>query len=257
MNTDIHSILTAVLSLKTYEPSPLVDKTIADLVAMVLRTDSSVFTTIDQDVIDRVRAISSLTESALETHTAKQMLQSLHSLGYTDDFPYVDDYAELTKKEVSMITDSGVVLDKHSRILVIGSGPLPLTALSLFTQTGAHINQVDSSLDAVRLGQLISQAYGMHTDYIHGFGDSVELDTVYDVVLIAALAGKNVEEKQAILNNILPMLSEKGSILVRSTYGMRQLLYPRIEPTELKQVRLVGEFNPTGNVINSVLVYKK
>ena len=93
--------------------------------------------------------------------------------------------------------------------------------------------------------------------YLCADGSDVRLTQTYDMVLIAALAGEMVAQKQAIIDNVVPHLSNHGRVLVRSARGVRGLLYPVFAASEIKRVQLRGEYPPTDDTINSAFVYAK
>jgi nicotianamine synthase len=203
----------------------------------------------------KVQKISAETESELEKFWARLVIKSSNPLEALRSFPYLDNYEELTKREVELIEHSGLKLHSKQKALVVGSGPLPLSAYVLHCQTGIRIDHVDSSSEAIQLCEQLMDCLGVSSNYYEALGESVELQDTYDLILIAALAGSTAKDKQKIIDTVLPHLAEGGRIVIRSAKGSRMLLYPGIESSEIQGVKLFEEYHPSDYIINSVFVY--
>ena len=79
----------------------------------------------------------------------------------------------------------------------------------------------------------------------------------YDVIYVAGLAGETVEDKQQIIDNVLPSLRAGGRLLLRSARGSRGLLYPAFVARDMRGVRVLEEYHPADEVINSVFIYER
>lgn len=256
MNAVQEAIITDVLNLREYSPNFHVNKVMGALVDGVIRGDTDI-TTLDAPVVNGVRTVSAHAEAEMESYWAHNIMVAENPSAALEAFPYKANYTELISRELQLVNDSGLSLSDSHKVLVIGSGPLPLSAYEIVRQTGAMVDQVDSSAAAVQLGRGVSDRLGFKSNYTHADGQSVVLDGQYDLILVAALAGDNTLTKQAIIDNVLPNLSESGRIIVRSAQGERVLLYPTIAPDELTGVTLLAEYHPDDHIINSVLVYGK
>jgi precorrin-6B methylase 2 len=256
MNTTLQPIIDDVLSLQTYTPSDEVNNVMGSLVHGVIDTTSTYTAQVVTSLqILKVQKISAETESELEKFWARLVIKSSNPLETLRSFPYLDNYEELTRREIGLIEHSGLRLDSKHKALVIGSGPLPLSAYELHRQTGVQIDHVDSSSEAILLCEQLMDSLGVDSKYYEALGEAVELQDAYNLVLIAALAGSTVNDKQKIINTVLPHLAEGGRIVIRSAKGSRTLLYPGIESSEIQGVRLFEEYHPSDYIINSVFVY--
>jgi hypothetical protein len=256
MNTPLQPIIEDVLRLRTYIPGDEVNRVMGSLVHNVIDTtslDALHFLTSQQ--VGTVRHISAETESELEKFWARLIITSNTPFETLAAFPYLDNYQELTKREVGLVEKSGFTLRNTHKALVIGSGPLPLSAYELHRQTGVNIDHVDSSHDAIELCGQVMKRLQIASKYYEARGEVVELQGTYDLILVAALAGDTVQDKQMIIDTVLPHLSERGRIIIRSARGSRTLLYPGIESKAIQGIRLLEEYHPTDYIINSVFVY--
>lgn len=243
-----------VLSLKQLTPSPSVNQTMSQLVQSVIDAGTARPT----GNVHTVRKVSAKAESAMEFWWAKKIISSSDPAATLASFPYTINYTELVAREVSLLAASGWVRSNHSRVLLIGSGPLPLTAIELQRQLAVtQVDQVDSSYRAVSTARRLMKALGQTAHIIRASGQAVRLHHKYDVIYIAALAGETVEDKQSIINAVLPYLTADGRIVIRSAYGAREVLYPLISALSFTGVHLMKEYHPYDDVINSVFIYKK
>lgn len=250
----LHTTIKAVQSLNNYEPSPRVNALFTQLVNDVITEKT---TKINAVTRKKVRTIAAAAETKMEEHWAQKVIASQDPHKALQSFPYLHNYRELVRREIALIEKSGHVLSKTTRVLMIGTGPLPLTALELMAQRGAAVDHADISLTALALCSLVSNRLNFTCGHILGGGADIALTRTYDIIFIAALAGETAKQKQAIINNALPALAKEGRILLRSARGTRTLLYPGIRATAFSGITLLEEYHPDDEIINSVFVYKK
>lgn len=252
----IETAIYEVLSLTDLRPNARTNSVLTQLVNTVVETkDSSELNRYKKKLIEKVRNISASAETKMEIYWSRRISQSEKPENEMWNFPYIDNYVELTRRELSLVSLSGLTLNRNSKILVIGSGPLPLSAIELNRQTGAKISQVDNSTLAIESSRILCNAVGAKSGYYEGDGQNIHLDESYDLILIAALAGNTTRDKQKIIDNVLPHLSRNGRIILRSARDMRELLYPGIKADSLKRVKKLVEYHPQDYVINSVYIY--
>ena len=257
MQHDMQTAVKAVLDLKSLLPSPEVNTVMTQLVNSVIHGTADDLRAIDPPVQLQVRNISAEAETEMEKAWATRIVESTDPNSTLQSFPYIDNYVELTRRELKLVVESGLTLDASCRALIIGSGPLPLSAYEMHRQTGMTVDHVDSSKEAIELCERVNKTFSIESNYYHATGEHTLLTRKYDLILVAALAGSTLEEKQRIIDNILPSLAHDGRIIVRSARGARELLYPAIEAFKLRHVKLLREYHPEDYIINSVLVYGK
>lgn len=246
-----------VLALKVLTPNPFVNETMSQLVEAVIENESIDMTTLQPDMVLKVRRMSADAETEMEKYWAHRIIHAQNPFDELKAFPYQDNYTELTRRELALLHGTGLTLNATKHTLIIGSGPLPLTAYELTKQSGVIVDHVDASTEAATLGHALSDALNIASNYHIGYGQDVQLDTVYDFILIAALAGETAAQKQQIIDNVLPYLHDKGRIIIRSAKGAREILYPAIKADAFKHVTLLSEYHPDDYIINSVFVYSK
>ena len=146
-----------------------------------------------------------------------------------EKFPYYDNYVDLTRLELASLHAA----DPHppESIAFIGSGPLPLSSLSLARSDGKpRLLNIDHNADAVsksrdlwrRLGGTANQ---MLFSCVEADSPEISLEG-YNIVYLAALVGKTQEEKEQLLRSVVRRMREGALVVVRSAHGLRRLLYP-------------------------------
>jgi len=130
-------------------------------------------------------------------------------------------FERLLRREVSLLT--GPLQDR--RVLFIGSGPVPISAIWLNRLMGVKVDCVDANPSAIEASRKLIAALGL-SDQIWMFqstGESFDVSP-YDIILIALLA----KPKNLILQNIHLAAPDDCQVICRTSHGLRQLLY---EPT--------------------------
>lgn len=157
-------------------------------------------------------------ETGIEFQYAEDILSgretSLTNYQLSDRFDY------LLRRELSLLP--GPVPD---RVLFIGSGPLPISAIYFHRITGKPIDCLDRDQEAVKTSRQVIAKLGL-SDAIrvfNGMGEDFKLGE-YDLILIALLA----KPKRRILRNIRKKAAPDCRILCRTSFDLRTLVY---EPT--------------------------
>jgi nicotianamine synthase len=256
MNSSISDSIRQVLRLEGLSPTPIVNQAFDRLVSSIIKSPDYDIALISPSDVRRVKTIAAEAESKLEDFWARQITNSDDPMSMLSDFPYASNYSELVQRELSLIEDSGLQLNEFHSVLIIGSGPLPLTAIEIKRRSGATVDCVDSSREAIQLCEQVGRALRIESTYFLSSGQNVRPNRQYNLILVAALAGSNLEQKQDIVTNMIPFLADGGRIVLRSAHGARKLLYPAFKASELLGVTLLKEYHPSDYIINSAFVYK-
>lgn len=245
-----------VLSLPQLTPSEEVNAAFTELVETVVAHGKKPLLW-DEDIRHQVQQCCAVAEGELERHWSRRITEADNPWSELKEFPYHENYKELTRREIGLLGRAGLWLCDSSEVAMIGSGPLPLTGWWLHRLTGARITHVDASDEAIELSRGLATALDWPGKFVTGLGQSVALDEGrYDVIYVAGLAGETLAEKQAIVDHVRPALTPDGRLLARGAYGARTLLYPGFDADAMKGVQLMEEYHPTDDIINSVFVYK-
>ena len=256
INTILSTSINRALKLKHYRPSRRVNSTMSKLVKAVTLTTQKELSQTPLHQQQAIRQLSSMAEYELEIYWSRRIIAARNPKKELAKFPYTRNYALLVEREVELLASTGLKLADGHKVLIVGSGPLPLTYVELFKQTGASIDLLDSSSDAITTSEKFCHSLDLVATHIKAKGETAQLPHQYDAILLAALAGNTKDEKQTIINNLLQYLKHDGKLTARSASGTRTLLYPAIE-SPFKGLQLIAQNHPDDEVINSILIYEK
>ena len=254
----IHDTLAALPAL---EPGPVVNQQFAELVRLceyrsgedarhVLR-DPRI-----QAVIPRLRRLCAAGEFALERAWARSIIGAEDPQARLEDFPYRANYEELTTLELHALAGVGLDLLTVHRVCFLGGGPLPLSALLMSRDLGVPVDVVDLSGEATALGAQVAQRVSRSSQVHFHQADAADFDqsSDSDVVVLAALVGLEREAKHRILQTLSARMRTGSMLVIRSSHGLRTLLYPPVELADLGGWRPLAVLHPLNDVVNSVLI---
>jgi len=136
---------------------------------------------------------------------------------------YLMRYRNLTANEVALAD-----IKPEDRVLFIGSGPLPISAIEIARQTGCQIDCVEHFADKADTSRAVIDHLGM-SGQVHVYtaeGQEFPVSN-YSVILVGVLA----QPKQEIINHIEQNTQEGVRVLARTTEGIREFIYPEAEFT--------------------------
>ena len=211
-------------------------------------------------VLPRLRELCAGGEYRLERWWAHRLVAAADPSSGLELFPYLDNYRELTALEVHTVAGlrraSGV-----PRVCVLGSGPLPLTALLTARALGAPVDAVDWSAEATDLAAAVlrrlpdGRLVRTHRADARAFAG---VDRA-DVVVLAALVGLDSAEKRQAVAAVAERMRPGTVLVVRGSHRLRTLLYPPVTPGELVdagrgRLGLLAEIHPWNEVVNTLLI---
>ncbi|WP_308259351.1 nicotianamine synthase family protein [Pseudonocardia sp. H11422] len=246
------------------QPSTQVNAAFSELVELCCRTPPPV----DDEVLRRVvehapslRALCAAGECELERHWAARIVAARDPQAALRAFPYLANYQDLVRLELGALAAVGEPVP--SRVVVLGSGPLPLTGVMLAAEHGARVVHVDRDEESLRLGSALVHALGLD-DRVSSVHADLEDPACRDAagaacreagaVVLAALVGVDAPAKASLSRWLGTVLSPGTPVLARSAAGLRTLLYPLVGPGDLPGLEVALEVHPRTDVVNSVLV---
>ncbi len=254
----IHSILAQLPSL---EPGPVANEMFATLVRICeYRSDEEANRVLADPrikaVTTRLRQLCAAGEFLLERSWAHRVIDAKDPDTELASFPYLSNYAELTTLEIHALAGVGLNLDRVRRMCFLGGGPLPLSALLLSRALSIPVDVVDVSDEATALGARVAERVSL-SDRVHfhhadaaDFGGAADSD----VVILAALVGLNRQTKRRVLQALSDQMPSGSMLVARSSHGLRTLLYPPLELSDLQDWQPLSVVHPLNAVVNSVVV---
>lgn len=158
---------------------------------------------------------------------------------------YLARYQQMAGCEVALAG-----LRNEERALFIGSGFLPITAFEYAWQAGCAVDCVDFVPEAVACSRDIAGRLDLagRVRMFERRGEDHD-PSPYDVILVGVLA----EPKGAILHRLEQGVRPGCRVLLRTTLGLRELIYRRAayDPGALTRLRPAGQSVATGDRVIS------
>ncbi|RPF22661.1 nicotianamine synthase family protein [Myceligenerans xiligouense] len=250
--------LTALGSLA---PGPDVDRLFSEVVRTVTTTPGAVARQVGAHPgiaarVDRLRDLSARGECELEAYWSHRVAAADDPVAELGRFPYRDNYRDLVAMELHLLRRH---LGRRAprSVVVLGCGPLPLTATGYAHGLGTRAVGVDRDPAAVAAARrLLEATRDPGTVVVHDDAAGVPL-LEYDLVVLAALVGTTTTAKVAMLRSLADRMRPGALLLARSAHGLRALLYPEIDPATMTGFDVLDVKHPAGDVINSMIVARR
>lgn len=221
---------------------------------------------VDQRVISvlpRLRELCADGEYRLERTWADRIAAAANPEAVLGTFPYRDNYRALTALELHTVIGVGDGR-RPRRACVLGSGPLPMTALLTARALGIPVDAVDLEPEATAVAAaVLDRLPGGELVRLHR-ADATEFEGVThaDVVVLAALVGLDRDDKQRVIAAVAGRMRPGAVLVVRSAHRLRTLLYPPVSPAELAaagrgRLQLLAEVHPLNEVVNSLVLARR
>ncbi len=243
-----------IKNLHNLKPSIVVNQVFDQLVAIIYHHEKEHTEYQLEYVLYQLRSIlpdlqylCSQAEYELEKHWSKKIIDYPDAIS---KFSYYQHYQKLIawEKQIANSIDQ--------KVLFIGAGPLPLSAMLWNQNSKNKIDCIDKDLEACQLGTACLGALNHELRYI--WSDIYQHTQFnYDLIILGALVGQNNEQKQIILNHIARHVKPQTKVLVRSSKGLRQLLYPALKTIKINQWKVLSISHPADEIINSVVLLER
>jgi len=152
----------------------------------------------------------------------------------------IKDY-QLYKRFLRLIKEESRLgqIKKGDKVLFIGSGPLPITAIILNKLKGCEIHCIEKVKNRAEISKRIIRRLGLQQkiNVYNKKGESIKNDD-YSIVIIALLA----KPKDRILKEIFSKVNVGTKIICRTSEGIRQFFY------EATNERLFDKYSEEGKV---------
>lgn len=235
-------------------------KRFEDLLKIVLNTDDGTAKMIlknkkMKNIQLELRNLWAKYEYQREKRWVEKILDSENAWSEIKKYPAFPFYQKLIKFEFAI--SNALVVEEIKNILFIGSGPLPLSTILLSKQTNVHVDGIDIIAEACELGTRLAKKLKLENVFFFTETNisKLEIDK-YDLIVLATLAGETDTQKREIIESLHSRMNPKQILIIRTVWGLRPILYPKVKLSDLNGFRL--HFNNSfSNIINSVIVAQK
>lgn len=167
----------------------------------------------------------------------------------------------------AMGAELGDALAGARHVLVAGSGPLPLTALSIGTHLDVRVTCVERDAECHALGRRLIDLSARGHRITCRKADVVETvdfeayDVIVGVVLLGVdFEGRHPSAKTRIVRHIIEHMSPGTRLVLRDPHGLGRLLYPSVSlenSDDISVVRHVPEVGPNRPYRSALVVAER
>lgn len=254
----------------TLDPGPRTDRLFTELVRTCTGSTGTgaVAALSDQRLRERrsdLLRICAEGESRLEHRWADRIHAAPNPETELAAFPYIDNYHRLVRLELGALAGAGWSAEHCRRVIFIGGGPLPLSALLAQRSLQCDVEVIDNSPSAVRGAQRFlarmesgDRIRAVEADATHP-SDMVSVLADCDLVILAALVGLDRAAKRRVLRTIAEAASPGTHVIIRSAAELRTMLYPDVSTDDVVDGGLtpISLVHPMDDVVNSVWVTRR
>lgn len=186
------------------------------------------------DDFERLRLKRKVRDSAvaalcnLEKYLCQKVLRDGTDLG-----PYLNSLASSVRTEIACagITD-------QARILFIGSGAFPTSAMLIAREARAKLCCIDIDNEAALLGSQIARRQGLsgQMEFTSAPIDALPFARHATHFMIASL----VDAKASVLEQIRMVMADRAKVLVRYGTGIKELFNYSLDPSSLRYWKVLG-----------------
>lgn len=248
----MEKIYQTIISLPDLQPSSLVNKVFNDLVTKA--TQQTTKHNLNGGQVTKLRKLCSSAEYELEKETALKVISSTAPQHSLENFMYYRNYIDLVALEFANVS----AIKKISKVLFVGGGPLPLTAIILAQKYNISCTIIDNNKEAVTISKKLIQSLSL-THMINVECCDARRFPFYgkwDCIYVASLVGSTRKEKKELLSFIYDTMSLSSLLICRSANLNRKLLYPEIKYNDLPVFPIL-DVRPLNHIVNSFLVLQK
>lgn len=251
MQKELRAIYNKITELDNLKPSPETNKLFSKLVSFAVGQKKG---DLNNTELSKLQKICSEAEYELEKFWAEKIIGSSISKNALKKFPYNTNYKKLTQLEwLSLL---GCTKHVEHKILFIGGGPLPMTAIFLAVDHDQKVTILEKEEEAYEISKKLVKSLGLgdKIKILHEDASEFKQYGKYNCFFVAALAGLEKNIKQTIIKEIQKQAPKNSHVLARSSWGSRELLY---KPLQLKQHGLnpIIEVRPHNDVVNSFYIF--
>lgn len=159
-----------------------------------------------------------------ETELEHRFVESLSSSPSIDNYALAQRFRRLIAQEIELLEKPA-----PKRLLFIGSGPVPVSAILYQEMLGSRVDCIDADMAAVEKSRELLERLSL-SNHIHVHrtnGEAVDA-SCYDAVVIALLA----KPKSDILSQLAVSIRPDCQIICRTSQGLRVLVY---EPMDFEK----------------------
>lgn len=118
---------------------------------------------------------------------------------------------------------------KLKRILMIGTGPFPISAVSYMEKLGVEVDGVEKDRLACKISEQVALLYNRKFLVMHEDAFNLTDFSGYDCIIVGLVVGPTDEEKKMIVKHFLKHAPDDILLVFRTAWGKGKKIYPSVE----------------------------
>ena len=170
---------------------------------------------------DIVSLSEKLREASVQALCEMEKYQSLRTCNHQlNASEYITTLSQTVKQELDELH-----INENSKVLFIGSGAFPISALTIASEKNAEVHCIDIDEEAVEMGRKVSEITGLQETV--RFSKSVRNDVPFAKRTTHVLIASLVRNKREVLNEIKDLLQPHTKVILRYGNGLKSIFnYP-------------------------------
>ena len=145
------------------------------------------------------------------------------------------------------------------RVLVVGAGPFPTTALSFMrAHPDASVACVELRAEAFTLATQVARISGCEKlKIIHADALTLEDFSAYDCVIVGTVVGITAAEKRSVVEHFLRFVPMSTLLVIRTAIGPGQVVYPSVDFRQLAGIEHKLMVDPPQETFTMIIIDRR
>jgi len=168
-----------------------------------------------------------------EYHRERELARALVSAG--DQSPLEKFRSAAWYEEAHAFELEALAPYAPKRLLVVGAGPFPTTAISfMHAYPEASVDCIELRAEAYTLATQVARICACEAlEVIHADALSIEDFSAYDCVLVGTIVGVNEQDKRRVVEHFLKFVPASTLLIIRTAIGPGKIVYPSVDLQQL------------------------
>lgn len=144
-------------------------------------------------------------------------------------------------------------VDNNSRVLFVGAGAFPLSALTIARETGGEVWGLDIDSEAVALARKVAEVTGTEANV--RFSDEALKESAFARRATHVIIASLVKNKQEVLADLQDAITADAKVILRYGNGLKSIFnYPLDKPLTAEWVQT--DISQNNNIYDALLLQK-
>jgi histidine 2-aminobutanoyltransferase len=159
-------------------------------------------------IVGEIQEVANRAACMLEKQTARELVANRLARSR-----YFEQVSEFCIREAQQVQ-----LNSASRVLFVGAGAVPVSAIALKRTFGCQVTCLDCDLEASTLARQVTDVLDLDLEVVWGRAERTPVGPYTHVWLASLVAGK-----EALLQRMATRMSRSARVLVRYAHGLRRI----------------------------------